>query len=110
MQIIWRWLLDLSARVEVCCIKFLGYHGCPKCTIIGSVVGTTVYFPGKFKDRTDQSFKLRLDRIHHKPGINERSILESLNIGMITAFPIDPMHTLCYFKVSGYIEKQEETF
>lgn len=89
-----RWLLDLPARTEVCCIKFLGYHGCPKCTVIGTNIGTTVYFPGKFKNRTDESFVLRLDPIHHKPDASQRSILESIKVGMISNFPLDPMHTL----------------
>lgn len=78
-----RFIADLPARTSMCKTKFLGYNGCPSCEIEGTPVGSTVYYPNE-KDapkRTDQSFKLKSDHVHHLP--NRTSILEELDIGMI---------------------------
>lgn len=89
-----RFILDLPARCGISKIKFLGYHGCPSCEIKGTIVKTKVYYPFE-KDvplRTDYSFSQKTDHLHHLP--NQISILEELNIGMISSFPLDTMHTI----------------
>lgn len=75
-------------------VSFNAKHGCQKCTTIGVHCSTynRVSFPNcDAARRTDDSFRKRIDKDHHK----ERSLLENLKIDMIAAFPTsDSLHLL----------------
>jgi hypothetical protein len=87
-----KFILDLPARASITKTKLLGYYGCPLCEIKGTVFKSSVYYPGEQNAprRTDESFKAKTASAFHKG----TSILEELNIGMLTSIPLDPMHTV----------------
>ncbi|KYN21546.1 hypothetical protein ALC57_06079 [Trachymyrmex cornetzi] len=65
------------------------YFGCGNCIQEGDYVENRVTFPEiNARLRSDESFKLKHQEEHHKI----TSILEDLNIGIITQFPLDYMH------------------
>lgn len=69
-----------------------GYHGCGRCCQTGEWINNRLSFTDiQFQQRTDESFKNRIDEFHHK----HDSILEELNIGMVSQFPSDYLHLLC---------------
>lgn len=97
-------------------VGFMARHGCQKCTVVGqySRKYKRMSFPAiDANRRTDHSFRLRHDALHHK----ESSPLEKLNIDMIYSIPSsDPLHLLdlgvmrrCMFRwvygAKGYIRK-----
>lgn len=88
-------LCDTPARCMVKgVINFNGKHGCQKCTAIGvySHQFKRMAFPNiNAERRSDDSFRKRLDKDHHK----KRTPFESLTIDMISAFPTsDSLHLL----------------
>lgn len=69
-----------------------GYHGCGRCSQTGEWINNRLSFTDiQFEKRTDDSFKNRTDEFHHK----HDSILEELDIGMVSQFPSDYLHLLC---------------
>lgn len=74
-------------------------YGCNKCNqcceriIINGGRSRRAYLRVKGVPRTDNTFRTRLHLNHHKPKFqNQYSLLESLNIGMVSQVPIDAMH------------------
>ncbi|KAM0735783.1 hypothetical protein ACS0PU_009744 [Formica fusca] len=85
-------ICDAPAKAYIKCIKSHGgYHACDKCTENGEFHGRVTYPGTNARHRTDISFFLQEDEIHHI-GI---SPLLKLEIGMISLFPIDYMHNVC---------------
>lgn len=88
---------DAPARAFVTGVKYhQAFDGCSKCSQRGvrrsnrTVYSTTTSIP-----RTDFSYIARRDKNHHnKKFVNQRTVLENIGIGMVSQFPIDPMH-LC---------------
>ncbi|XP_075158023.1 uncharacterized protein LOC142231293 [Haematobia irritans] len=88
-------LADAPATSFVCGIR--GHNslkGCSKCYQEGkSVSNVTVFRTSAAKLRTDEDFKTRLDRDFHSEKYGTEGLsLESLEIKMITQFPLDVMH------------------
>lgn len=83
-------ICDAPAKAFVTCTKgHNAYFGCGKCSQEGEYVEHRVTFPEMNAPlRTDESFRLRLNEEHHK----KRSILETLEIGMVSQFPLDSLH------------------
>jgi hypothetical protein len=83
---------DAPARAFISCTKYhTAFEGCPKCAQKGEKVEyTTVYknFVGDL--RNDANFKAKLWPNHH----SGTSILEKIDIKMVSSFPLDPMHLL----------------
>lgn len=77
----------------VTCVKNHNeYFGCSKCTVEGEYIEHTVVFPEiTCALRTDESFVSKSQPEHHR----DTSILECLNIGMVTQVPVDYMHLVC---------------
>lgn len=67
-----------------------GKKGCERCTQSGKKVGGVVFAKTTSRKRTDESFLQQIDEEHHK----SLSPLESVNIGMVTQFVLDPMHLI----------------
>ena len=84
---------DAQARVFVKKVKSCaGYSGCDKCTQSGVHTGTKMIFPEVDASlRTDAAFQEMRDEEHHRG----RSPFQSLQLGMVTQFPIDYMHLVC---------------
>ena len=84
---------DAQARVFVKKVKSCaGYFGCDKCTQSGVYTGSEMVFPEVDAPlRTDASFQEMRDEEHHR-GL---SPFQSLQLGMVTQFPIDYMHLVC---------------
>ena len=75
--------------------KSVKYHnsnnGCHECDQTGfRFQHTPVYNIVSGKLRTDESFSTRADEQHHNN--QHQSMLEKSSIGMVSQFPIDPMH------------------
>lgn len=86
---------DAPARAFVTCVMYhQGFHGCSKCDQVGKKIGkTTVYRNVVTNIRTDESFSSRIDFLHHNPLYGRtKTVLEKINIQMVSQFPIDPMH------------------
>ena len=84
---------DAPARAFVKCIKsHTGYSSCEKCVQHGLWHGGKVIFD-EFDSpaRTDSDFSCKSDEDHH---LSVPSPLEPLKLGMVTQFPLDPMHLL----------------
>lgn len=83
-------ICDAVARSLVKQVKgHCGFYGCEKCTQSGVYINHRMTFPEVHAVlRTDLSFLQMLDEDHHT-GI---SILHRIGIGMVSQFPLDPMH------------------
>lgn len=67
------------------------FHGCGKCCQVGVHRGRTVWlYNPDFELRTDEAFS-SYDYPLHQISL---SILHELNIGLVTQFPLDPMHLI----------------
>lgn len=88
-------ICDAPARSFLCqIVGHNSYYGCSKCEQVGiRVENTTTFLPISGHLRTDESFFTRKDLLHHHFS-NEKSILETNGIKMVTQFPLDPMHLL----------------
>ena len=84
---------DAPARAFIKCVKSHGgYAACDKCTDYGEYYDNRVIYPNlNATKRTDESFVIKQDEDHH---LNTSPLLK-LNIGMISVFPIDYMHSIC---------------
>jgi hypothetical protein len=84
---------DAPARSFIKCTKLhSGYSSCEKCSQHGEWLGKVVFTEFDAPLRTDDSFRSKVDDGHHSPVFS--SPLTTLNIGMVTQFPLDPMHLL----------------
>lgn len=102
---------DAPARAFVTGVKYhQAFDGCSKCCQKGvRRSNRTVYSTVKSALRTDASYIERRDIEHHNVKYaNQRTVLENIGIGMVSQFPIDPMH-LCDLgvmkKMLGYMVK-----
>ncbi|KAK0156029.1 hypothetical protein N1851_001424 [Merluccius polli] len=69
------------------------YNGCDKCQHPGKYQNRRMSFPGpEHPLRTDMSFNLKLDELHHHEGPHP---FQTIKIGMVTQFPLDYMHLVC---------------
>ena len=86
-------ICDAPARAFVACIKgFNGYFGCGKCIQEGEWIESRMTFPDlNSAKRTDLSFKNKVQEDHH----TGTSILETLDINMVTQMPYEYMHLVC---------------
>lgn len=90
-------ICDSPARSFLCGV--LGHQsnfGCSKChQRCVRILGRKTYLTVRGEARTDASFSNRTHLIHHKPQFQgEQTLLETLNVGMVTQVPLDPMHLL----------------
>ena len=70
------------------------YNGCERCSQRGTYSGGHVtLLETNAPLRTDESFKNREDESHHLA--DENSILEELDIGLVSSFCLDYMHNTC---------------
>jgi len=86
-------ICDVPARSFITCtIGHNGYYGCHQCIQKGKSVKNHLTYPEVSSPlRTDASFRTRQQEAHH----TGTSILEKLNIGMVSHFPLDYMHLVC---------------
>lgn len=87
---------DAPARAFISCtIGHTGKHGCSKCCQVGTKPHKSgiIYQTEICELRTDHSFKNR-DHCHHHLSKfqSAKSSLETIDIGMVSQIPIDPMH------------------
>ena len=83
---------DAPARAFVKCTKMhSGYSSCEKCDQRGEWAGKVIFTSVAGNLRTDESFIAHSDEDHHLP---HTSPLTELPLGMVTQFPLDPMHLL----------------
>lgn len=90
-------ICDTPARSFVTgCLGHGSYFGCSKCDQEGDYnYNKVVYQPVRGNSRTDISFSDREQPQHHQPKfLNEPNLLETMQIGMVTQFPLDPMHAV----------------
>lgn len=84
-------ILDTPARAHVLGIKsHAAYFGCPRCCQEGEYLGRITFPELNAQKRSNDSFRERRDENHH----NKDSILEELNINMISQFTLDYMHVV----------------
>lgn len=86
-------LCDVPAKSFITYTKgHTGYFSCKKCTQEGDFVCNKVIFPETDNIlRTNDTFKYRTQMEHHTGD----SILEKLDIGMVSQIPLDYMHLVC---------------
>lgn len=86
-------ICDAPAKAFITCVKsHTGYFGCSKCIQEGEFTDNRITFPElQSLLRTDESFRNKLHPDHHK----SVSVLESLEIGMVSQIPLDYMHLVC---------------
>lgn len=83
---------DAPARSYITFTKsHSGYASCSKCIDEGEWDGRIVFLNENSTLRDDRSFRDKLHEDHH----TGTSILESLPIDMVAAFPLDYMHLVC---------------
>lgn len=90
-------ICDSPARSFLCGV--LGHQsnfGCSKChQRCVWINGKKTYLTTRGEARTDASFKDRMHMIHHQPQFqHEQTLLETLNVGMVSQVLLDPMHLL----------------
>lgn len=87
-------ICDAPARSFITCTKgHNGYFGCSKCIVEGEYENHRMLFLDQNCPlRTDESFKIRKNPEHHT-GI---SPFEKISLGMVTTFPLDYMHLICF--------------
>lgn len=84
---------DAPARAFVKCIKMhSGYSSCEKCDQHGEWDKKVIFECEQGNLRTDEQFKCRTDEDHHLR--DKISPLTALPVGMVSQFPLDPMHLL----------------
>ena len=82
---------DAPARAFVKCTKLhSGYSSCEKCDQRGEWAGKVIFTPTAGCLRTDEQFRSKADDGHHLHNIT--SPLTALDVGMVSQFPLDPMH------------------
>ncbi|CAH0549748.1 unnamed protein product [Brassicogethes aeneus] len=86
-------ICDTPARAFITQTKgHNGYHGCGKCTQEGDFLNNRMTFCQLgYPLRTNKSFREKEDEDHHLG----TSILEKLDIDMVSQIPLDYMHLVC---------------
>lgn len=84
------YILDAPARSFIkCCVRHNAYSSCERCTVIGEYHNNRVTYGDLDQPlRTDESYRQREQPEHHTGD----SPLEALGTGMVSQFPLDPMH------------------
>lgn len=89
---------DAPARSFLCgVVGHTAKSGCSKCSQLGYKLQNSgmIFQTYTSEPRTDVSFSLRRDKSHHQMHyLCRKSALETANIGMVSQFPIDPMHLI----------------
>lgn len=88
---------DSPARSFLCGV--LGHqslYGCSKChQRCVRIEGKKTYLTVKGPPRTDDTFRNRTHLVHHQPQFRaEHTLLETLNVGMVSQVVLDPMHLM----------------
>lgn len=124
-------LKSLSVRAFICdsparafvtgTLQFNSIFGCNKCHQESALIDSRRYFlTVKGPERTDNTFRTREHIEHHQPEFHQSlSLLESINIGMVSQFVIDPMHAvdlgvmkkilLKLFMTNSFINNEKKT-
>ncbi|XP_044765188.1 uncharacterized protein LOC123321583 isoform X1 [Coccinella septempunctata] len=86
-------ICDAPARALILGVKnHTGYFGCTKCIQEGDFINNRMTFPEiESTLRTNESFRNKLQEEHHR----ELSILETLDIDMVSQIPVEYMHLVC---------------
>ena len=85
-------ICDAPAKAYLKQIKgHSGYFGCDKCVQKGVWVGKMTFPQTDANMRSDVQFNEMTDEAHHLGP----SPLRSMNLGMVTQFPLDYMHLVC---------------
>jgi hypothetical protein len=85
-------ICDMPARSMIKCVKGHGaYSGCDRCTQYGVYEQKVTYPVCDAPLRTDDDFSKMVDKNHHI----QLSPLASLNLGLVSCFPLDYMHLVC---------------
>lgn len=89
-------ICDAPARAFVKGIKgHNGYYGCDRCHTKGKWMGKMTFPELECSKRTDDTFRIRKQPEHHSPGfLNVQTPIEKLDIGMVTQFTQDYMHSV----------------
>lgn len=90
-------ICDMVGRSYIKSVKgHQSLYGCDKCTQkCFHIDGKMVYQTVSGRIRTDESFRNRRDVTHHQPNyVNQMSLLESLDLGMVSQFVVDDMHAV----------------
>ncbi|XP_049316952.1 uncharacterized protein LOC125779722 [Bactrocera dorsalis] len=87
-------ICDAPARAFICqTVGHTSFQGCSKCTQVGKKINNTITYSTLTENlRTDDDFAARNSVGHHKK--MEKSCLEEMGVGMVSAFPVEPMHLL----------------
>ncbi|XP_067635656.1 uncharacterized protein, partial [Eurosta solidaginis] len=99
---------DSPARSFVTGVKsHTGARSCPKCEQVGQRFGARMSFSQVVAEpRTDISFKNRVDMQHHLDQFRDNeNVLESVNIDMVSQFPLEPMHLVDLGVMKKLLEK-----
>lgn len=96
------YILDAPARSFVkCCVRFNARQSCERCTVTGEWHANRMTFPDLDQPlRTDASYREREQPGHHTGD----SPLEALGTGMVSQFPLDPMHLVYAGAVKRILE------
>lgn len=85
---------DAPARAFLKNVKgHTGYHGCEQCTQDGVYQENRNYIPLKM----NKSFKNKKDSDHH----HGTSPLKETFLDMVSGFPLDDMHLVCFVAEDG---------
>jgi len=90
-------ICDAPAKSFVCGIKsHNAYFSCTKCIQEGDFINNRIVFLELDSTlRTDYSFKIRQHKEHHiEKYQTQPTIIETLNIGMVSNIPLDCMHLI----------------
>lgn len=101
---------DAPARAFLLNVKsHSGFYCCTKCNQKGDYYKKRITFPPcDAALRTNDSFKNREQKEHHTK--QELLLLESINIGCVTQFPLDYMHVVCLGVTKQMLKKRGEDF
>jgi hypothetical protein len=86
-------ICDMPARTLIKCVKGHGAYGrCDRCTQRGVYDGKVTFPVSDAPRRTDSALDLMVDEEYHV----QRSPFCNLTLGMVSNFPIDYMHLVCF--------------
>jgi hypothetical protein len=85
-------LCDAPARGFIKnCKSYNAYGGCEKCKDEGEWIGRIVHKNLTFTSRTDEEFRQKTDKSHHKGD----TVLTKLNLELVSQVPFDYLHLVC---------------
>lgn len=90
-------ICDAPARAFVCgTVSHNSLIGCSKCCQVGRTINHVVVYSTTIGNRrSNEEFFERSQVSYHKPYFQtNKSSLEELGIGMVSQFPLDPMHLI----------------